>query len=250
MVNGNIVVDDQSLQVDRHANAAEEAESVEEVEENDLTRRVTSASWSKRKKGEQWNEEMTDRFYQGLRMFGTDFMIISKMFLGRTRRQIKLKFTKEERIDPQRIQDALLGPREPMDLTVLTSNADVEYEDPAEFQRQLDQEAQEHAEEQIRLEEQAQETLRRKRAENAAAIAAGTENIGGNSNAADTGVSVPDTDQQVNDNEQNTTGKRKGRGKKAVSQKPTKPKKKKMHSRFGGGEEAEIVGSIDGGPSG
>ena len=64
-----------------------------------------------------WNDEETDRFYDALRMFGTDFFIISKMFAPKTRRQIKTKFVREERLDPTRVNDALMGKQTvPMDL--------------------------------------------------------------------------------------------------------------------------------------
>lgn len=237
MVNGKMVVDDQSLQIDRHANAADEDEDVEEVEENDLTRRVTSGSWMKRSKKEAWGEELTDRFYQGLSMFGTDFMIISKLFPGRTRRQIKLKFTKEERLNPERIRHALVGPKEPMDLALLASHTNVEYGDPAEFQRELDQEAQEHAEEQKRQEEEAQEVLRIKRAKNAAAVAAAS----GAGKGGASGATV--TEEQDAENRGGVKDKT-AKGKNATASKPTKSKKTKKYGRFGG-DEVEVVGTID-----
>lgn len=238
MVNGRMVVDEQSLQIDRHANAAEEEDVVEEVEENDLTRKVTSATWMKRERKEAWSEELTDRFYHGLSMFGTDFMIISKLFPGRSRRQIKLKFTKEERLDPQRIKDALVGPKEPMDLALLMSHTNVEYEDPAEFHKELEREAQEHADEQKRQEEQAQETLREKRAKNAAAIAANDSDAEGEASGA---AAVEEGQEET------AAGRRATRGKKATaaSSKSTKAtNRKKKPGYHGGGEEDEILGTI------
>ncbi len=233
-VNGKMVVDDQSLQVDRHADAAMEVDELEEVEENDLTRRVTQHVWQKNKKKARWNEATTERFYAGLRMFGTDFLTISKMFPGFTRHQIKLKFTREEKLDADRIRDSLMGPKDPMDLSVLTCNEGVEYEDPAEFQKQLDREAAEFAENQKRQKEEAQELMRQNRANNATAAAAGNnaenDNAAGNSNAAEQG---------------NQGATKKGTQTKKGAKQSTKKPKKKMHSRFGGGEEVEVVGSID-----
>ncbi|KAI5303544.1 Transcription factor TFIIIB component B, partial [Ascosphaera atra] len=112
IVNGEIVIDNESLQIDRQADAARDAGELEEVVESDLTRRINYASFGKRTKAESWDEALTDLFYRGLRMFGTDFMMISKMFPGRNRRQIKLKFSNEERKNPLRIKETLLGPRE------------------------------------------------------------------------------------------------------------------------------------------
>lgn len=238
LVNGQMVVDDQSLQVDRHANAEAEAEALEEIEENDLTRRITSGSWMKREKVELWDEELTDRFYEGLRMFGTDFMIISKMFPGRSRRTIKLKFTKEERQHPDRIKEALIGPKVPMDLAFLSQLSNVEYEDPRQFHEELEKEARDHAEELKRQEEQAQEVLRQRRAEKLAAAMTGDDGpeaaAANNSSAKENNNNNPQTEAG------NDSGKRKRGGKKQ----PEKTRKK-MFSRHGGGEELEIVGTIE-----
>lgn len=157
IVNGEIVLDASSLQIDRHADAARNAEDMEEVEENPLTRRINSASFGKRTKLETWDEEMTDLFYKGLRMFGTDFMMISKMFPGRTRRHIKLKFSNEERKDPARIKDTLLGPREAVDLDAYSEITNTIFDDPKVIQKELDDEKKrienEHAKEQAARDE-------------------------------------------------------------------------------------------------
>ncbi|PGH02691.1 hypothetical protein AJ79_07570 [Helicocarpus griseus UAMH5409] len=140
IVNGEIVIDATSLQIDRHANAARNEGDMEEVEENPLTKRINAASFGKRTKVESWDEEMTDLFYRGLRMFGTDFMMISKMFPGRSRRQIKLKFSNEERRDPGRIKDTLLGPREQVDLETYSEMTNTVYDDPRVIEKELDEE--------------------------------------------------------------------------------------------------------------
>ncbi|CAI7567593.1 unnamed protein product [Penicillium pancosmium] len=140
IVNGEIVLDTASLEVDRHADAAREAGDLEDVVENQLTRKVNQATYGKRSKTESWDEEMTDLFYRGLRMFGTDFMVISNMFPGRSRRQIKLKFNNEERRDPQRIKDTLLGPREVIDIEEYSAMTNQTYDDPKLIQQELDEE--------------------------------------------------------------------------------------------------------------
>lgn len=142
IVNGEIVLDSDSLQIDRHADADRNNEVLEEVVESSLTRRITSASFGKRTKVESWNPEMTGLFYQGLRMFGTDFNMISKMFTSRSRRQIKLKFTNEERKHPERIKDTLLGPREVLDMDQVAKLTHTVYDDPRVIQEQLDSEKQ------------------------------------------------------------------------------------------------------------
>lgn len=140
IVNGEIVLDTASLEVDRHADAARDAGDLEDVVENQLTRKVNQATYGKRSKTESWDEELTDLFYRGLRMFGTDFMVISNMFPGRSRRQIKLKFNNEERRDPQRIKDTLLGPREVIDIEEYSAMTNQTYDDPKLIQKELDEE--------------------------------------------------------------------------------------------------------------
>ncbi|KAJ5205486.1 Transcription factor IIIB Bdp1 subunit [Penicillium cf. griseofulvum] len=140
IVNGEIVLDNTSLQVDRHADAARAAGDLEDVVESSFTRKINQASYGKRTKTETWDEEMTDLFYRGLRMFGTDFMVISKMFPGRSRRQIKLKFNNEERRDPQRIKDTLMGPSETIDIATYSEMTNTVYDDPKIVQQELDDE--------------------------------------------------------------------------------------------------------------
>ncbi|KAJ5753689.1 uncharacterized protein N7511_007842 [Penicillium nucicola] len=158
IVNGEIVLDNTSLQVDRHADAARAAGDLEDVVESNLTRKVNQATYGKRSKTETWDEEMTDLFYRGLRMFGTDFMVISKMFPGRSRRQIKLKFNNEERRDPQRIKDTLLGPREHIDIATYSEMTNTTYDDPKVVQQELDDEKK-RIEDQHAKEKQLQEEM-------------------------------------------------------------------------------------------
>ncbi|RAL07061.1 transcription factor TFIIIB subunit BDP1 [Aspergillus homomorphus CBS 101889] len=160
IVNGEIVLDTASLQVDRHADAARNAGELEDVVENTFTRKINQATYGKRSKTESWDEEMTDLFYRGLRIFGTDFMMISKLFPGRSRRQIKLKFNNEERRDPLRIKETLLGPRESIDINTYSQMTNTVYDDPKVIQQQLDEERKQ-MEEQHAKEKEAQEELLR-----------------------------------------------------------------------------------------
>ncbi|KAJ3339413.1 Transcription factor TFIIIB component B [Kappamyces sp. JEL0680] len=95
LVNGEMVVDRQSLQI-----AAEEQvnEDAVFIEEDASSRYVTSFSFRNRVKlvAPKWSDAMTARFYDGLSYFGTDFKLISYMFPGMTHRHIKLKHKAEE----------------------------------------------------------------------------------------------------------------------------------------------------------
>ncbi|KZF22663.1 transcription factor IIIB, Bdp1 subunit [Xylona heveae TC161] len=224
LINGQIVLDDQSLQIDRHAHAARDQEAREEVEENELTRRITAGSWMKREKTEPWTDDYTDLFYQGLRMFGTDFMMISKMFPNRSRRQIKLKFCKEERLDPLRIHEALMGPRQPVDLAHYSEMTNEEYGDPAVFEQELAAEAE-------RFEA---EHLAQKAGTDISGLAKGPDN--------------PSTGDAGNGDSAKENEGQEGSGSSAAGKKAKKPagkNKKSLHSRNGVSDEVEVLGTVD-----
>ena len=207
IVNGEIVLDAASLEVDRHADAARSAGDLEDVVENQLTRKINQATYGKRTKTESWDEDMTDLFYRGLRMFGTDFMVISKLFPGRSRRQIKLKFNNEERRDPQRIKDTLWGPREIIDIATYSEMTNTVYDDPKVIQQELDDEKK-LIEEQHAKEKQLQEEMMR-------------------NPTGDGGADAKNSGDKAN-------GASKGKGR----------KDKKQTKGAGGGTE-EVLGSID-----
>lgn len=160
IVNGEIVLDAASLQVDRHADADRNAGELEDVVENPLTRRINQSSYGKRTKAESWDEETTDLFYRGLRMFGTDFMMISKLFPNRSRHQIKLKFNNEERRRPEKIRRTLLGPGETIDIETYSEMTNSVYDDPKAIQQELDEDKK-RIEDQHAKERDAQEEMLR-----------------------------------------------------------------------------------------
>ena len=164
LVNGQIRIDEDSLHIDRHkaAEAERDAEQLETVEETELTRKINSASFMKREKGGGWNKLLTDRFYQGLRMFGTDFGMISKMFPGRTRHKIKLKFVKEEKENYDKIKAVLLGEQMLVDLSELERMAGTAFEDPEELEKDLEEDRK-RLEEEILAEKEAMDAAKRER---------------------------------------------------------------------------------------
>ncbi|KAH7087381.1 hypothetical protein FB567DRAFT_344812 [Paraphoma chrysanthemicola] len=123
LIDGQIHIIPTSTFVDREGDADREMQNYEVVEERDLTSRITSRSFLKKNRrfpnefllpgqGKKWTADDTQLFYQGLRNFGTDFQMISHMFPGSTRRSIKLKFTREERENPDTIRECLHGQSE------------------------------------------------------------------------------------------------------------------------------------------
>ncbi|KAK3990204.1 transcription factor TFIIIB component-like protein [Cladorrhinum sp. PSN332] len=110
IINGEIVIDSSSLALNVHQRAQDAAGSLETIVENEFTHHITSQTYLRRAlKPGQWDDGLTNEFYRALSRFGTDFETISKMFPGMTRKHIKLKFNREERANPARIQSALVG---------------------------------------------------------------------------------------------------------------------------------------------
>lgn len=119
VVDGQLVVDESSLQINRHAHTMQQ--DLPEVEEDEFSHLTTSLSHMPADKTlkNPWTAEETDLFYRLLGMFGTDFLTISRMFPGKNRRQVKLKYNREERCNPQGINAALVGSKaEKMDLSL------------------------------------------------------------------------------------------------------------------------------------
>lgn len=128
VVNGRLVLDEASTQVDRQRQAAENQTAMEVVVQDDFTRLVTAGTHLKKEKSTRWGHFDTEKFYEGLTMFGTDFEMIAKTFGSeRTRRQIKLKFNKEERGNPDRVKRCLIGKKEEaMDLSKVKGSSKLE----------------------------------------------------------------------------------------------------------------------------
>lgn len=55
----------------------------------------------------KWSARDTEKFYEAIRQFGTDFTMIQQLFPDKTRHQIKLKYKKEERQHPLLLTDAM-----------------------------------------------------------------------------------------------------------------------------------------------
>ena len=144
LVNGQMVIDESSRVIDRNAATARDAEHVgEAINEDQLMKRVNQATIG-RKSGALrtysiWDDEETEQFYQGLRMFGTDFMMISKIFPDTSRAVIKKKYNKEEKLNPEKVFQAL-NSKESVDLQALSGMTNTIYEDPKDFYKELEEE--------------------------------------------------------------------------------------------------------------
>lgn len=113
---GNIVVDQASLVVTAAAlGDSQRSGRVTTVENVAQGKHITAGSFAKREKGSKWSVDDTNRFFQAIRIFGTDFSTMQHWFHGRSRRQLKLKFKREERDHPDRVDAAMRrGDSEPL----------------------------------------------------------------------------------------------------------------------------------------
>ncbi|KAL7937616.1 hypothetical protein V8C35DRAFT_292995 [Trichoderma chlorosporum] len=169
IVDGQIIIDQSSLVMDRHARAAATRGDMETVEENDFTRLITSSSFmntSKLRGPNIWTEEETELFYRGLRMFGTEFEMISKMFPNKQRRHVKLKYNREERHCPHLINAALIGEKTVrIDIDEYKAFTGIEFESVESIEAEQRKIQEDFEAEQKRIADEQAEVMRKRREE-------------------------------------------------------------------------------------
>lgn len=104
IVNGKIVLRESSLMVPVHGPVTHE--DFEEVEEG-IHPTAKYSSFTQHIHSRTWGIEETKQFYEALRQCGTDFSLMQAFFPHRTRKQLKLKFWREEKRHPQLIKTAI-----------------------------------------------------------------------------------------------------------------------------------------------
>lgn len=164
LVDGQIVIDETSLNLDRHKVAAANAGIMEIVQEDEFTHITNSATYMKKEKNKFWGYEEEEKFYDGLRQFGTDFEMIALLFKDRSRRHIKLKFNKEERVNPDKITAALIKEKVPIDFDTYQKETGLEFIDTEAFHNELAEVDKKHAEEEAFVDAEREETIRKKKA--------------------------------------------------------------------------------------
>lgn len=110
---GNIVLDQSSLQVDRHAvHPSTLTDTLVHTTESIFSSKTNSATYASTRMHAsntiRWLPDDNERFYLALRMFGTDFtMVASYLGGGKNRRHIKNKFYREEKLNSDKLTWAL-----------------------------------------------------------------------------------------------------------------------------------------------
>ncbi|XP_053664768.1 transcription factor TFIIIB component B'' homolog [Anopheles marshallii] len=110
--NGEMILDEASLVIENER----EKEMRETLANTDIVYQDeysgNSGYYSRIRRTKDWTDEETVRFYRCLHTIGTDFSMMLPLFPQRSRRDLKLKFKKEERINLTLVNKALLHPKE------------------------------------------------------------------------------------------------------------------------------------------
>ncbi|XP_062127125.1 transcription factor TFIIIB component B'' homolog isoform X2 [Drosophila sulfurigaster albostrigata] len=109
--NGEMIIDEKTLEIETTAEV--EARKVLANSSLILMDETTGDNgfYKRHKRTPAWSSDDTVRFYRSLQIIGTDFSLMCQMFPKRTRRELKLKYKREERMNGQLINKALLYPK-------------------------------------------------------------------------------------------------------------------------------------------
>lgn len=140
IINGQILVDDASRTVDGAAMAEQAIREVgENVRDDDRIYKYVNQATLGSKHGAprfKWDDDTTDLFYKGLRMFGTDLMMVASLFPDMTRKQLKAKWLKELKNNEARV-NSCLQEREQVDLVQYAERTKAELIDPESIEAEI-----------------------------------------------------------------------------------------------------------------
>ncbi|CAO3592886.1 unnamed protein product [Absidia cylindrospora] len=129
IVDGNIVLDTDSMMIDRNKDLEQIShEHMEVVEENAQSRKVNFQTYGKKTGNKRWTAEETDLFYDLLSQFGTDFEMMAQMIPNRSRTQVRLKYNKEQNTHPEKVTEYMLRKKKPLDLETFKKVTGLEFE--------------------------------------------------------------------------------------------------------------------------
>lgn len=260
VVDGQLVMDDTTAVLDRHQKGQDAMGNVKTVEENEFSRLTNNGTFGKREKAIQWDYAATELFYHGLRQFGTDFESIAKMLRPRNRRQIKLKFTKEERNYPDRINKALTGEKVPIDLEEWEKLTGLKLEDVSVIEAERERIDREHAAEDAAHLAEYNAAEKQKKAEIHANRSAAARKVLGTV-AGDSDDDEPRHRARASGSSAPAAGTESAKENDGVSREASaapkarrktakdKAKKRNINSANGGGDDFEVLGEVASAPS-
>lgn len=106
---GEIIIDEKSLLIENKS-TVKGRQKMEQAHLVDGDENTGYGIYKRVKRTKDWSKIETLRFYKALNTIGTDFTLMVKLFPSRTRRELKMKFKKEERINHALIDKAVLEP--------------------------------------------------------------------------------------------------------------------------------------------
>ncbi|CAG9859002.1 unnamed protein product [Phyllotreta striolata] len=107
---GEIILDEQSVLIETK-DVQKKREEMNKTKIVDADAMKTGYGiYKKQNRSKCWSESETIRFYKALNSIGTDFTLMSELFPNRTRRELKMKFKKEEKTNRQLIDKAMMQP--------------------------------------------------------------------------------------------------------------------------------------------
>lgn len=130
---GEITIDEKSLVIEnKQVKKSQEKIQKSKVVDGDTV--STYGIYKKTKRTKLWGKKETLRFYKALNAIGTDFSLMLSLFPDRTRRDLTMKFKKEEKINRALIDRALMVPNT-YDITELKSEMELEEREEREKER-------------------------------------------------------------------------------------------------------------------
>ncbi|KAF9532129.1 hypothetical protein CPB83DRAFT_760197 [Crepidotus variabilis] len=125
--NGEMIIDEESLLVDRVEN--DDTENYTHVTESDYTKFVNSATYGKRFRGSRWSADETELFFEALSQYGENYELIACVLPGRDRKACKNKFKSEDKKNPARI-NYCLNNSIPVDMKTLSRMTGKDFSGP------------------------------------------------------------------------------------------------------------------------
>ncbi|CAD5120453.1 unnamed protein product [Dimorphilus gyrociliatus] len=111
---GEIVIDEESLVVREKKKFDFKSMPLTDGNKDEF---VSSRSFKKQSFSGPWTVRDTATFYLGLKTLGTDFTSLTKLFPGRSREELKKKFKREERVNGNLVETALMN-RHSFDMSI------------------------------------------------------------------------------------------------------------------------------------
>ncbi|KAK9880468.1 hypothetical protein WA026_011713 [Henosepilachna vigintioctopunctata] len=106
---GEIIIDEKSLVIENKQTIINR-EQLQRSQVIDGNGDRPYGVYKKVKRSKDWTHSETLRFYKALSTIGTDFTLMCELFPNRTRRELKMKFKKEEKINQTLVDKAVMEP--------------------------------------------------------------------------------------------------------------------------------------------